>query len=241
MRFTVAAVATVVAVAGAAGCASSGPAPPVPQPHWLTGAACTVAGVVPDADGLVSTGLRDAGYRLLVVESCAASAQRDAVAGALARRGLTLVTALPERAEVVSLTAGADANRLRTQLTDALMAARPWVLGGSPTGLSPQVRAVVGNTEVIGLARDERAAIGGTVRDDEEAVVRARAVGIKGLIVSLTNRRDEPAQVTVAKTALGLAGQIHAVDAWTGREYASRDGRLGGLVGAGDTLLLQIV
>lgn len=146
----------------------------------------------------------------------------------------------PQSTMAVQVSPDTDAARLRTQLTAAVMVPRPWVI--SSTGrLSPEVLAVIDNRAVVALAADDRLAVGGTVRDDPAVLIGSRAIGTKGLIVSLTNRRSEPAQVTVATAALGLSGQIRAIDAWTGLEYNSRDGRLGGTVGAGDTLLLQIV
>ncbi|WP_290719381.1 hypothetical protein [Gordonia sp. UBA7599] len=141
----------------------------------------------------------------------------------------------------VQVSPDTDPAQLRTELTAAVMVPRSWVISRSPGRLSPDVRAVIDNSAVVALAADDRLAVGGTVRDDPAVLIRSRAIGTKGLIVSLTNRRDEPEEVTVATGALGLVGQIRAIDAWTEREYTSHDGQLGGIVGAGDTLLLQIV
>ncbi len=231
--------AAAIGVALAAGCAAAPSAPIPPEPLWRSSARdCATEAVVGEADGLVATGLRAAGYSRLVVEPCSASARRGEVAAALAHRGLDLVTAMPERAVVA---AGVDPARLRTVLSEAVIEARPWVLSGDPRVLSPDLIAIAGNREAIALARDPRAAPGGTVRADPDATVRSRAIGLKGLVVALTNRRTGPADVTVATAALGLSGTIRGVDAWTGRRFESRDGRLGGTVGAGDTVLVQIV
>lgn len=147
----------------------------------------------------------------------------------------------PRSTMTVRVSPGTDPARLRTELTAAVMVPRSWVITRSPGRLSPDVLAVIDNRAVVALAADDRLAVGGTVRDVPAVLIRSRAIGTKGLIVSLTNRRGEPAQVTAATAALGLVGQIRAIDAWTGREYTSHDGQLGGVVAAGDTLLLQIV
>ena len=119
----------------------------------------------------------------------------------------------------VQVSPDTDPAQLRTELTAAVMVPRSWVISRSPGRLSPDVRAVIDNSAVVALAADDRLAVGGTVRDDPAVLIRSRAIGTKGLIVSLTNRRDEPEEVTVATGALGLVGQIRAIDAWTEREY----------------------
>lgn len=133
-----------------------------------------------------------------------------------------------------------DPAALRSQLTAFVMVPRGWVVS-RPEALAPEIRAILENPDVGELVRDGRGAPGGTVRENPDEVVRSRAIGLKGLVVSLTNRRDRPAAVTVATAALGLSGTIHGVDAWTGRGFESRDGRLGGLIGARDSVLIRIV
>ncbi|WP_290704509.1 MULTISPECIES: hypothetical protein [Gordonia] len=192
-----------------------------------------------DADGLIAAGLRDAGYRLIVA-ACNHSPHRGAVAAALRERGVTLTAALPPRAAEVRAT-GVEVAGLRTELTAAVMAVSPWVVMGRPDSLPAAVLAILANHDVLALAGDSRAAFGGTVREDSEAVVRSRAIGTKGLIVSLTNRRRDAAAIGVPIALLGLTGTIRGVDAWTGQEVVSRAGWLGGTVGAGDTILLEIV
>lgn len=230
-----------VAVAAVlAGCTSIAPAPAVPRPYWVSVALdCSVDTVTADADGLIAAGLRDAGYGLIVA-ACAHSPHHRAVAAALSERGVTLTTALPARAAEVRVTGGEVAG-LRTELTAAVMAVSPWVVMGRPDSLPAAVLAILANHDVLVLAGDSRAAFGGTVREDSEAVVRSRAIGTKGLIVSLTNRRRNAATIGVPIAVLGLAGTIRGVDAWSGREFVSHDGWLGGEVEAGDTLLIEIV
>ncbi|GAB10541.1 hypothetical protein GOARA_059_00070 [Gordonia araii NBRC 100433] len=239
MRRTICALAA-GALAVGAGCAAPAPAPAIPEPYWLVATGCAVGAVLPAVDALVATGLRDTGYRRIVVESCAASVDRVAAEDAVRARGVALSTSMPERGALIRLRDTSSPVALRTELTAALMASRPWVLSGPPGELSPTTRAVVANEDVLELVRDERAARGGTVRENADEVIRSRANGLKGLIVALTNRRDQPADVTVAVGALGLSGTIRGFDAWSGQRFEWRDGRLGGLVGAGDTLLIRI-
>jgi len=213
----------------------------VPDLFWSSDAAtCSPMAMRATADGLGAVGLVAAGYRRLVAGECAAAEERDAVARFLGARGLTLVTSAPALASGVSVS-GSSAE-LRTALSEAVMAVRPWLIqGGDPARLTAETLGVLVNRRVIALARDTRAARGGVVWTDRFSTVRSRAIGAKGLIVSLTNRRHESASVVVAAEKLGLSGVIRAVDAWSGRVYFARDGLLGGNVGARDTVLLEIV
>ncbi|MFT3900682.1 MAG: hypothetical protein QM728_10650 [Gordonia sp. (in: high G+C Gram-positive bacteria)] len=235
-----------------AGCAVREPTPSAPRPHFeIPVDNCSVQQISVQADALVATGLRDAGYRRVVVDSCASSPARDAAARALGARGIELETTTPERAYEVRVIPAVDQpERVRRSMTRAVMVAEQIVAWGEPGIVPPDVRAVLANPTVLALAGDDRVSVGGrvparAVRAEpavgEPAEVWSRAIGRKGLIVSLHNPRTTPATVTVSTGALGLAGQIRGIDAWTGREYSSSSGWLGGEVGAGDTLLIQIV
>ncbi|MFT4199900.1 hypothetical protein [Gordonia sp. (in: high G+C Gram-positive bacteria)] len=243
----VAAASTVLLGVALTACAVNPPTPPIPQPHWLGRVGCSIGDVLPVVDGLVRSGLRDAGYRHLIVEACADAPSRDAVATAAADRGVVVVTARPDRG--LDIPATPDPARLRSDLTAAVMAARPIVVDGDPRSSAPGVGEVLANRDVLELAADERVGVGGPVPrgairvdpDGEVPEVSSRAIGRKGLIVALHNPRSTTATIDVATAALGLAGTIHGVDAWTGREYTSSGGRLGGPIGPGDTLLIRIV
>ena len=152
------------------------------------------------------------------VFSVSCSTQRDAPA--------------PQSTMTVQVSPDTDPAQLRTELTAAVMVPRSWVIAARPA-VYRQMSVPSSTTAPSALAADDRLAVGGTVRDDPARLIRSRAIGTKGLIVSLTNRRDEPEEVTVATGAPGLVGQIRAIDAWTEREYTSHDGQLGGIVGQG--------
>lgn len=72
--------------------------------------------------------------------------------------------------------------------------------------------------------------------------VYSRAIGERGLLVSLTNATGAPTDMAVRVTDLGLAGDdlVPARDVWTGERIRAADGSLTIRVDAGDTALLRI-
>ncbi|WP_373691976.1 glycoside hydrolase family 27 protein [Gordonia mangrovi] len=145
------------------------------------------------------------------------------------------------------LVVGVDGNpgltlaQQRTQMSMWAMMAAPLIAGNDLTRMSTQTLDLLRNRAVIAIDQDGRVSAGAPVDDDPE--VWARAVGDKGLVVSLTNRSDHPRAISVSLGSLGLVGDdtVGAVDAWTGRRYQAADGQLTVDVAVNDTVLLQIV
>ncbi|ROZ93718.1 glycoside hydrolase family 27 protein [Gordonia sp. OPL2] len=129
----------------------------------------------------------------------------------------------------------------RTQLSMWAMMAAPLIAGNDLTRMSSQTLALLRNRAIIDIDQDHRVSAGAPVGDDME--VWTRAIGDKGLVVSMTNRDDHPRTMSVSLTSLGLSGDdtVTAVDAWTGRRYRAAKGELAVDVGVNDTVLLQIV
>ena len=97
------------------------------------------------------------------------------------------------------------------------------------------------NTAIVRIDQDERVSAGARVANNPE--VWSRAVGDKGLVVSLTNRGKAPRKLSVALSDLGLNGDatVAGVDAWTGERHQAVNGRLTVTVAAHDTAVLTIV
>lgn len=127
----------------------------------------------------------------------------------------------------------------RTQMSMWAMLAAPLMAGNDLTTMSERTRAALADAGVIGIDQDPRVQAGAPVGDDPE--IFSRALGDKGLVVSLTNRDDHPRTMSVALADLGLTGDtVVGVDAWTGVRHQASGGRLSVEVGVHDTALLRI-
>lgn len=128
----------------------------------------------------------------------------------------------------------------RTQMSMWAMMAAPLMAGNDLTAMSPQTLAVLRNTAMLAIDQDQRVSAGARVDDDPE--IWARAIGNKGLVISMTNRGDHPRTLSVSLSSVGLAGDasVTGVDAWTGASHRADRGELSVPVGVGDTVLLQI-
>ncbi|MFW0792140.1 glycoside hydrolase family 27 protein [Gordonia sp. CPCC 205333] len=135
---------------------------------------------------------------------------------------------------------GLSASHARTQMSLWAMLAAPLMLGTDLTRLSSENVATVANRAMIALDQDARAVSGAPVAGDAE--VWSRAIGQKGLAVSMTNRTSKPKLISVSLASLGLTGDtVAGVDVWTSKRYQARDGALAVRVAPGDTALLEIV
>jgi alpha-galactosidase len=128
----------------------------------------------------------------------------------------------------------------RTQMSMWAMMAAPLMAGNDLTTMSTQTRDILANDAIIGVDQDPRVRAGAIVGDDPE--IWSRALGDKGLVVSLTNRGDHARTMSVSLTSLGLNGDasVAGVDAWTGKRYQASDGQLSVPVGVADTAMLSI-
>lgn len=127
----------------------------------------------------------------------------------------------------------------RSQMSLWAMAASPLMLSTDLRSLSDDERSRATAAAVLAIDQDQRVSAGAPVHDNP--AVWSRAVGDKGLVVSLTNRAKTAQRMSVSVTALGLSGgAVSAVDAWTQRHYRVDGGRLTVPVAPGDTALLQI-
>ncbi|RPA58085.1 glycoside hydrolase family 27 protein [Gordonia oryzae] len=128
----------------------------------------------------------------------------------------------------------------RTQMSMWAMMAAPLMAGNDLATMNTRTRDILANEAIIGIDQDERVHAGAMVADNPE--IWSRALGSKGLVVSLTNRADHPRTLKVSLSSLGLAGDssVSGVDAWTGRRYQANGGELSVPVGVDDTAVLSI-
>lgn len=128
----------------------------------------------------------------------------------------------------------------RTQMSMWAMMAAPLIAGNDVTSMSEDIRGLLANPAILAIDQDQRVSAGAPV--DRNPEIWARAIGDKGLVVSLTNRQARPRAMSVSLASLGLVGDsVAAVEAWTGRRYQASRGQLTVDVAPGDTAVLQIV
>lgn len=128
----------------------------------------------------------------------------------------------------------------RTQISMWSMMAAPLIAGNDLTNMSQQTLDTLRNTAIIAIDQDSRVVAGAMVDDDPE--VWSRAIGEKGLVISLTNRADHARTLSVSLGSIGLVGDasVTGVDAWTGRSFTAQHGELSVPVGVHDTVVLEI-
>lgn len=194
------------------------------------------------AEGLVASGLAAAGYRTVFVV-CARGGPPipEADRAALEADGIA-VSVIDRTDDRVShaLEARWSAAHLQRAITEAVVAAEPLIVAGdSRAAASPPV-TVLANREVVEVAVDSRRIPGGPVGDT--GAVAARAIGEKGIVVSLVNTSAVPRRIAFAIADLNLSGDdsVPATDLWTGQRQTSVDGELGANLPPGGSALLAI-
>ena len=250
LRRTAAAALSVVAVAGAlTGCVRDEPerTEPIPEVGWLVAAPpCRASAeqIRAQADELVRTGLRDVGFRKVFVDCDGGERRRyteDAQLSAdLTERGLDVAfPSREQRASAIDVARGSTAE-VRTAVTDRVMRAEPLVASADLADVPQATLRVLSTGEVVDFVRDSRNAPGAAVLDAPD--IFSRAIGKKGLLVSLVNRSSAPRQMAVQVTDLGLAGDdlVPARNVWTGERIRADSGSLTIRVPAADTALLRI-
>lgn len=135
---------------------------------------------------------------------------------------------------------GLTAAEQRTQMSMWSMMAAPLIAGNDLTNMSQQTLDTLRNAAIIAIGQDSRVVAGAMVDDDPE--VWSRAIGDKGLVISLTNRSDHARTLSVSLGSVGLVGDasVTGVDAWTGRSFTAQHGELSVPVGVHDTAVLEI-
>lgn len=225
----------------------SGPTAPAAVLGFLVGSAgdcdATPAGIEGQAEELVRRGLRDAGYtRLFVVCDREVRSVDDAgVRKRLEGAGLTVERVRLDDPRVAQvMPGGARPSVLRSVISRRVMLAQSLVFSGTVAELPTESLSVLTNREVIALAVDGQRQPGAPVGGDPN--IYSRAIGDRGLLVSLSSRGGSAGPVSVPIAELNLAGDdsVPATDVWTGRRIHSVDGRFTVDLATGDTALLRV-
>ncbi|WP_132991928.1 hypothetical protein [Gordonia zhaorongruii] len=218
-----------------------------PQLGWVVGSGCesTPDEVRGFADGIVDTGLSEAGYRSLYVvcdrRTPPATVSDGDLNGYLEQRGLRL-SAVRSTDPLVRHTMAAEepVPALRTGITRQVMNAQPLTFSRAPDHLDGERLATITNENAIAIARDGRASAGAPILDNRD--LYSRAVGDQGLVLSMSNGSSAPRTMSITLSDIGLVGDatVAATEIWTGRRVQAADGRLTVKVGSADSALLTV-
>jgi len=124
----------------------------------------------------------------------------------------------------VQIPTGLTANEQYTQFSLWCLLAAPLIYGGDMTKIDPFTLSLLTNDEVIAIDQDPLGQAARRVAKQGRAEVWARDLEDGSKAVGLFNRGEDPTDVSIDWTALGLAGNQVARDLWRQKDLGSFDG-----------------
>jgi len=124
----------------------------------------------------------------------------------------------------VQIPTGLTANEQYTQFSLWCLLAAPLIYGGDMTKIDPFTLSLLTNDEVIAIDQDPLGQAARRVAKQGRAEVWARDLEDGSKAVGLFNRGEDPTDVSIDWTALGLAGNQVARDLWRQKDLGNFDG-----------------
>ena len=94
------------------------------------------------------------------------------------------------------------------------MVAAPLIAGNDLREMSPEIVKILTNKEVIAIDQDPLGKQGRRIRDDGDLEVWSKEMSGGRRAVALFNRSDEPADIKVSWTEIGMKGKLKVRDLW---------------------------
>ncbi|THD83241.1 MAG: glycoside hydrolase family 27 protein [Phenylobacterium sp.] len=113
---------------------------------------------------------------------------------------------------------GMSAIEYRTHLSLWALLAAPLLAGNDLSTMSAETKAILTNREVIAIDQDPAGRQGDRVKAEGALEVWARPLAGGGRAVGLFNLSDQPAELEVAFTAVGLKGAVKTRDVWAAKD-----------------------
>ncbi|MDB5446164.1 MAG: alpha-galactosidase, partial [Phenylobacterium sp.] len=106
---------------------------------------------------------------------------------------------------------GMSLDEQRAQFVLWAVLAAPLMAGNDVRAMTPEVRAILADPEVIAIDQDAAARAGDRVRRFGDIDIWARPLADSGTAVALLNRGPRPLKITVDPATLGLTGRSYCV------------------------------
>ena len=120
---------------------------------------------------------------------------------------------------------GMNEDEYRTHMSFWSILAAPLLAGNDLRSMTPAIRDILTNREVIAIDQDARGKQGSRISKTGEQEVWTRPLSGGGLAIALFNRGTSEARITVKWSALGIQGSPHIRNLWTHADVPpTRDG-----------------
>jgi alpha-galactosidase len=137
---------------------------------------------------------------------------------------------------------GMSAAEYRAHFTLWAMLAAPLIAGNDIRSMTPEIRGILTNKDVIAVNQDPLGKQARKIRDDGDFEVWAKPLQGGDWAVALLNRSREPHEVGVAWLELGMSANAAPVvrDLWTRQEYGAVKSLFAPTVPSHDVALLRV-
>ena len=135
---------------------------------------------------------------------------------------------------------GMTTDEYRTHMSLWAILAAPLLAGNDVRSMTADTVSILLNSEVIAVDQDVAGIQGHrlSVSGDQEIWVKPLSAGRVG--VGLFNRGSQPANISVASSALGFSGQVSARDLWTHQAVAFQSGAFQATVPSHGVVMLRV-
>jgi len=137
---------------------------------------------------------------------------------------------------------GMTFNEYRAHFTMWCMLAAPLVAGNDLRSMTPEIRGLLTNADVIAIDQDPLGRQARKIRDDGDGEVWARRLQNGDWAVALLNRGPKPLEVAVGWFELGMAATAAPAvkDVWTGTDLGATKGLYAPTVPSHDVVLIRV-
>ena len=132
---------------------------------------------------------------------------------------------------------GLTIEEYRTHYTLWAMAASPIILGNDLRVMTPEIKAIVANREVIAIDQDPLGVQGRRVSKTGKTEIWTKRLADGSTAIALFNRDDAPARMTIDWNQNGLSRPRALRDLWRGRALTVTDSYVDTVPGHGVVLL----
>ena len=122
------------------------------------------------------------------------------------------------------------------------MLAAPLIAGNDLRSMTPEIKAILTNKEIIAVNQDALGMQGRRVRKDGDKEIWVKQLKDGSRAVILFNRGTAETEVAVSWTDLGYPEHLSASvrDLWTGKDLGKMTGKFSAKVGSHETMVVRV-